>query len=309
MNKVSVVLATYNGEKFLREQLDSILAQSYEIYELIIVDDCSSDSTLDIISSYMSKYAFIKLYINEINFGVAQTFSRGLSLSSGEFIALCDQDDVWHVNKIKTLMNCIGDNWLIHSDASLIDANGVLLEKSLSRTQKNIYRDSFCELLMTNIVTGCTVLLRREILDKAIPIPKGVYMHDYYLALIASYFNKIAYCDCVLTMYRQHGGNVEGVEGVDYLGWQNKQKKENIASILDNYLFKNNADVINALRVRESIYSNKCLDSSSILWYFKRFGIKRLCGLILRSCFGTKIGGYFYNLRQRNFQRSRTRHV
>jgi len=106
---VSVVMATYNGEKFLREQLDSILAQTYPIHEIIIQDDCSSDGSVDIIKEYSLKCPIIKLEINESNIGFNLNFRKAVSRSSGEYIALSDQDDIWCKDKIYRQMSAIKD--------------------------------------------------------------------------------------------------------------------------------------------------------------------------------------------------------
>ena len=109
---VSVAMATYNGEKYLVEQLDSILTQTHPIYEIIIVDDGSSDKTLDILNSYQDKFGNIKVYPNSENLGVVKSFERAIMLTSGDYIALSDQDDVWSNDKIAKLVDALGDIYL-----------------------------------------------------------------------------------------------------------------------------------------------------------------------------------------------------
>ena len=110
---ISVALCTYNGEKFLREQIDSILAQTYKNLEIVIVDDCSTDKTTNIINAYAEKDKRIKLFQNASNLGFNKNFERALGLTSGEYIAISDQDDIWLPQKLQSLLDNIKNNWLI----------------------------------------------------------------------------------------------------------------------------------------------------------------------------------------------------
>ena len=109
MKTVSVVMATYNGEQYLSEQIDSILAQSYPVHELIIQDDCSTDGTTDIVRRYMEKYPFVKLFVNERNVGYNENFRRAAMHATGDFVALSDQDDIWFPQKLERQVAAIGD--------------------------------------------------------------------------------------------------------------------------------------------------------------------------------------------------------
>src|SRR5579875_1624244 len=111
---VSVVLTTYNGETYLREQLDSILAQTYPNIEVVAVDDRSTDGTANILHEYAAQYPNIKVFVNEVNLGFIKNFEKGCRLSTGEYIALCDQDDYWMPDKIKRKMESIGNHALIY---------------------------------------------------------------------------------------------------------------------------------------------------------------------------------------------------
>ena len=124
MPLVSIALCTFNGAKYLSEQVESILNQTYTNLEIIICDDCSSDDTPDIISKYLSKDRRIKMFVNTTNLGCNKNFEKAISLTSGEYIAISDQDDIWEPYKIEELVNNIGDNWLIFSNSSLIDTDG-----------------------------------------------------------------------------------------------------------------------------------------------------------------------------------------
>src|SRR5258708_3925751 len=103
---VSIALCTYNGEAYLKEQLDSLIDQTYPNCEIIIVDDCSKDGTVDILKQYANEYTQIKLYINTENLGYTKNFEKAIVLCNGEYIALCDQDDIWDKNKISIMIDC-----------------------------------------------------------------------------------------------------------------------------------------------------------------------------------------------------------
>ena len=112
---VSVVMATYNGERFIAEQLESILTQTYSNLEIIIVDDRSTDQSYTILESYAAKDTRIRLFRNEQNLGYVKNFEKGLSLAGGVYIAPSDQDDIWLPHKITTLVNHINDNTIVYS--------------------------------------------------------------------------------------------------------------------------------------------------------------------------------------------------
>ena len=194
-NKVSIAMATYNGSKFLNQQLDSIINLTYKCTELIIVDDCSSDNTIEIINSYIDKYHWIKLYQNVINIGAVKSFEKAINLCSGDYIALSDQDDVWFPNKLQTLLDNIEENLLIHSDAVLVDEHMNIVANSYFSTIKNKKLSGFTDYLLMNNVTGCTMLFSRKLFELAMPIPEGFYIHDHYLAIVASFHGTIKLLD------------------------------------------------------------------------------------------------------------------
>ena len=128
---ISIALATYNGSKFIREQLDSILTQSMDDFEIIICDDCSTDNTMEILQEYCSKDERIHIYKNSANVGFKNNFEHILSLCNGEYIAFCDQDDVWEANHLEILYNNIGNNDCIGANSLIIDEKGVSQNKTL----------------------------------------------------------------------------------------------------------------------------------------------------------------------------------
>lgn len=206
---ISIAMATYNGEKYLKEQLDSIYAQTYKNIEVIVTDDCSTDNTVEILEKY-SKSHGLRYYVNEKNLGFVKNFEKVISLCEGEYIALSDQDDIWKKNKLEILINKIGSNLLIHSDCLIIDENDNIIMPSWKREQGNLI--NIKNLFFMNVVTGCTVLLNKKLLNTALPFPEGIVYHDWWLALCAAKENSICYTPLCLTRYRQHSAQDTGIE-------------------------------------------------------------------------------------------------
>src|SRR6187549_727051 len=135
---VSIAMATYNGEKFITEQLESLVNQTYKNIEIVIVDDCSTDNTVRIITDFQKKYGSITLIEKDSNSGITKTFEHSIRNCKGEYIALSDQDDVWLSNKIEILLDELGSEDAIYSNSLLVDKNGIFLNtdfKSLMNLQ------------------------------------------------------------------------------------------------------------------------------------------------------------------------------
>lgn len=221
---VDILLAVYNGEKYIRPQIESILAQSYTDWRLLIRDDCSNDSTLEIINSYAKRYAEkIKIFKGETNSGsAASNFFWLCKKSSADYIMMCDQDDFWLSNKIELTLKKIQVierkserkcPILVHTDLKPVDANLNELAESMFRRQNlNASRDKLNYLLAQNIITGCTVMVNRELLKYCKTIPQQVIMHDWWFGLIASAFGKIGFVDKTTMLYRQHEANQVGAK-------------------------------------------------------------------------------------------------
>lgn len=208
---VSVAMTTYNGELFIDQQLKSILNQTYTLDEIIICDDCSTDKTVERIQSFISIYPDkIKLHINIKNIGYVKNFEQCARMCNSEFIAFSDQDDIWEPNKIKYLMNAIGNNYIVHSDALLIDKNGKILSKSFSHEYKKSIKQSFLGLLFKSAITGCTMIIKKDILKNISFFPKEL-PHDYFLSIIGA-SRGINYVNKSLIRYRQHENNVIGFD-------------------------------------------------------------------------------------------------
>ena len=195
---VSVVMCTYNGEKFLREQLDSIVQQSYPIHELLIQDDQSTDRTTEIIKEYQARYPFIRLHINEKNLGFNANFHTALCSATGDFISISDQDDVWHPDKLKEMMACIGDKAMCFSFSATPQDHSI---DDIERRLNN--NESLERLLFSNCVPGHSMLLRRSMIEQ-IPFWDDNVLYDWWLAINAQLYGGVARCNKILTNHRVH---------------------------------------------------------------------------------------------------------
>jgi len=200
---VSIALCTYNGTVHLEEQLESIIKQTYPNIEVVVVDDGSKDDTIDILNSYSNKYSYFRIYQNEINLGYIKNFEKAISLCKGEFIALCDQDDIWIENKIELQVSEIGAHALIYHDSEFIDENGTSLDKKMSDVINMYSGNSFKPFLFFNCLSGHAVLFKRQLTDYSIPFPKEIF-HDRWLAYTATNTGSIKYINRSLVRYRQH---------------------------------------------------------------------------------------------------------
>ena len=209
-------MATYNGEKYLREQIDSILNQTIQDFELIVCDDCSTDTTWNILLEYQSQDKRIKCYRNEENLGFKKNFEKAIKLCTGEYIALSDQDDIWLPEHLEKLVNIIGVTDIACGNSELIDKTGKSSNKLLSDASDlcSLYSDeemTYRFLCFTNPFQGASMLIRRNFLfEKALPIPEGVLYHDAWFAACACLSQGIQYTFNVVTLYRQHGKNASG---------------------------------------------------------------------------------------------------
>ncbi|HEY9003857.1 MAG TPA: glycosyltransferase family 2 protein [Mucilaginibacter sp.] len=205
---VSIALCTYNGAKFIRKQLDSILHQTHKNLEIVVVDDCSTDDTYEIISDYSSKDDRIRCYKNEVNQGYNKNFEKAISLTTGNYIAISDQDDIWLPEKIASLLENINDNWLIFSNSCYINERDERIREERTLVMGlDPASVNYKSLLLTNYVTGHTTLFKREFISYFLPFPdKGFY--DWWMGFIALYHHKIAFLDKVLTKYRIHDASV-----------------------------------------------------------------------------------------------------
>lgn len=208
---ISIAMATYNGEKYLKEQLESIYAQTYENIEVIVCDDRSMDRTVDILDTYHREKG-LKYYVNEENLGFVRNFEKAINLCTGEYIALADQDDVWLSHKLSTLLENINGYDLICSDCKLIDETNSVIHDSFKVFSKMVIPNptDFRSYIASNVVTGCTAMFKRDLLNLAFPIPKVSPYHDWWLSIVAASNNGMYYLEEPLILYRQHTLNHTG---------------------------------------------------------------------------------------------------
>lgn len=212
--RLSIALCTYNGSAFLREQLDSFLAQSTMPDELVVCDDGSTDATLDILEQFSARAPFpVRVHRNVSNLGVRANFVQATGLCSGDFIALADQDDVWLPDKLERaeralLTTADPANGLYCTRLQYVDAR--LLPLGLSAVPTRI---GFDNAIVENIATGCSAVFGKGIRDLMIRSdPAHMEMHDWWIYLIASAFGAVIYDREPSLLYRQHGGSVTGWE-------------------------------------------------------------------------------------------------
>jgi glycosyltransferase involved in cell wall biosynthesis len=200
---VSIALCTYNGETYLKEQLDTLINQTYPDIEIVVVDDCSKDNTVKILQEYANTYPQIRLYTNQENLGYTRNFEKAIRLCKGEYIALCDQDDIWDKNKIEIMGELIGNNILAYHDSEFVDETGTPINKRLSDV-KNCYSGSDSRFfLFDNCVLGHAILFRKELLNFVGNFNDTV-IHDRWLAYAATNNGSILFVDQTLIKYRQH---------------------------------------------------------------------------------------------------------
>ncbi len=200
---VSVCIASYNGCKYMKEQLISILSQLSCNDEIIVSDDGSCDGTLEIISNMEDSR--IKEVLNIEKHGVVPNFENAIKYASGDYIFLCDQDDLWVENKVKTCVEALQSVDLVVHNSLLMDGVGNVsdidffsLRKSTAGYWKNLYKNSFI---------GCCMAFRREILDYVLPFPKQILWHDMWIGLMVEKKGKTKFIDDKLLYYRRHGNN------------------------------------------------------------------------------------------------------
>lgn len=211
---ISIAMTTYNGSKYLQEQLNSILSQTEKDFELIICDDCSTDSTTEIINNYKKKDSRIHFFKNPVNLGYAKNFEKAISLCKGEYIALSDQDDIWLPDHLTVLLehlkscNCslVGGNALL-VDSNNNDLNCKLINNNNLPTET---KDFNRMILYRNIFQGAAVLFEKDILKNALPFPNSMKYHDWWLALVASELKGVNYINIPVLRYRQHDNNASG---------------------------------------------------------------------------------------------------
>lgn len=235
--KISVALCTYNGEKYISKQLNSILNQEdYFPDEIVVCDDISSDATLEILNKYQKKYpAVFKIIANEINLGSNKNFEKAISLCTGDYIFLSDQDDLWKKDKIKKILAVFKQNPLseaVFSNADLIDKDDKLLSTltiwdSVFFFEKELIKPiDFIDVIAKNgnIITGATLCIKKQVKEFIFPFPTAIF-HDEWIASLVALRNTISYSTENLISYRIHDKQQVGMKNRNKLEKLDRKKR------------------------------------------------------------------------------------
>jgi glycosyltransferase involved in cell wall biosynthesis len=191
-------MCTYNGAEFIREQINSIINQSYPVYEFIIQDDCSMDNTYEILKEYTNKYPYIQLHKNKTRKGINENFFSALELTMGDYVAFSDQDDIWALDKLENQVKHIDDHWLC-----------IGFSKPFSKIENlefdnRIFNYRIERLIHINSVPGHMILIKKEFVHYVLKFRSFPLIYDWLISIIAASYNKIAFIDEVLVNYRVH---------------------------------------------------------------------------------------------------------
>ena len=291
--QIDILLATYNGEKYLKCQLDSILNQTHKNIRLLINDDCSTDNTRAILKEYEEKDDRIKVKYNEKNLGYVKNFEDLLKRVENKYFALSDQDDFWKEEKIEKSLNKLleEDADLVFTDLEPVDEKLNTITPSMVRfmqMDKNIKKhQDYKSVFLRNCVTGCTILSKKELINEYIPIPtKEPMVHDWWMALIISQIGKITFLDEPTIKYRQHGNNQLGIYGMknyiqDFDEYREKYiqlKLDQFNLYVENEQFFKNKELItlskNAIKYLEDIRVKRYFNFKNTKTFFELYNME-----------------------------------
>lgn len=209
--KISVCMAVYNGRRFIREQLVSILRELSELDEVIVVDDASRDNSVEIVKSFNDSR--IKIVELGNNVGHVRAFEVALGMATGDYVFLSDQDDVWVEGKVEVILNYFEQDksvCYIYHNIYTIDANGKFVQTNISM-HKTTKFPSFAFIAKHMIkpeIFGCGSAFKRRVVELALPFPPGVYAHEHWIALVSALVGNVQFVEDCLLNYRRHGGNL-----------------------------------------------------------------------------------------------------
>lgn len=207
---ISIALCTYNGAEFLKQQIDSILNQTYKNINLVIVDDHSTDDTVHILSEFYYDNRF-QVFLNDKNIGASRCYEMCISLCKGDLIALSDQDDIWEIDKLKYMVSGLEDNILLYHDSQMFATDNGDFDAKMSDFYHFVKGKCSLSFIFKNCVSGHSMIFRSELREFLVPTPDGIY-HDAWIAFIASTVGKINYLPQILVRYRQHSKSVTQLE-------------------------------------------------------------------------------------------------
>ncbi len=279
--KIDVLMATYNGEKYLKEQIDSILNQTYQNIHLIISDDCSTDKTREILKTYEENER-ISVFYQEKNLGYVKNFEFLLKQVENNLYMLSDQDDFWMPEKIeKSVEKLQNENLdLVFGDLEVVDENLNTIYNSFSKfmlLDRKIKRELNTNKLqyLYNCMTGCTILSKKEFLDKILPLPtNSKYMiHDYWMGLVISLNGKVGYLEETYIKYRQHGNNQVGTDKISHK-FKKLEQVRNLFIDVKLGIFETYVQNPNIFPEELQLLNQKALDYFKMLQTKKHFNFK-----------------------------------
>jgi glycosyltransferase involved in cell wall biosynthesis len=253
MQSISVALCTYNGEEFLPKQLESIKQQTSPIHELVVCDDGSRDSTINILAKFSESVSFpVHIHQNKRNLGSSKNFEQCLQKCTGDIIFLCDQDDVWMPKKVEMMVAYFQEHEeheAVFSNAQIIDQRGLQtgnssfnqIEFNQEAQAKWLNGESFEILLKGYVVTGATMAIRKRSLPNLIPVPEIIpeLIHDGWMALKLAIHNQIGFMSDTLIQYREHESQQVGLkaknEHVSLLDRLTRSRKDKLSRIGKKY--------------------------------------------------------------------------
>lgn len=244
-DKIAILMATYNGEKYICQQIDSILSQTCKDWELYIHDDGSTDNTIAAVESYVEKYPDkIHLIDGKSTGGAKYNFFYMFGQVEAPYYMTCDQDDVWLEKKIEltydkmlTIEDKADISCLVYTELRVVDSELNTIADTMSGYQSlDCHKRTINQFILQNSVTGCTMMVNRALRDKMLRITDidNTIMHDWWAALVAAQFGKTAFIDEPTILYRQHRDNSLGALGINKLSyivrrvWQKKQIQESM---------------------------------------------------------------------------------
>ena len=260
--RIDILLATWNGQRYLAEQIDSILTQTFTDWRLLIRDDGSTDGTPDIIKRYVSENPdrIAVIENSERGLGARGNFARLMEHSTADYVMFSDQDDVWLPHKTERLMEAMealekqhgrDTPTLVHSDLKVVGPDLEEWYPSFINYQSLNPGFGRClnRLLVQNVVTGCASLCNRELIERARPVPEQSFMHDWWIALVAGAFGRIMFIDESMVLYRQHGANALGARK---RGWRTALQRVMVSPVKIRYLLQTGCDQATAFREDDS---------------------------------------------------------
>ena len=293
--KIDILMATYNGEKYIEEQINSILNQTYTNFRLVICDDCSTDNTYKLLKKIASDDDRIVIYKNEKNLGYIKNFEKLLGMVESEYFMLSDQDDIWYETKIEDSFRLLKKENadLVFTDLEVVDeelnTQNISFNKLMGYRRKILRCKDYNMVYLYNIVTGCTILAKSKYLSNILPLPNNKNLiHDHYIPLVISLSGgKIQYVDIPTIKYRQHTNNQVGTDRYtaklkSFYDIRNHLIDVKISIFSEyvnmNELFCDNIKALNkeALNYFTSLKSIKGINLKEFKIYFKLYKYERI---------------------------------